>query len=467
MKKVIFLLLDGARRDSLERHLVNGLMPNTKNLIDEGGSLSSAISVFPSTTGPAYLPFITGLFPGNANMPGIRWFDKVEFSRNRNSLSSHRSYVGVEGLLFNRDLKKSQATIFEIVKDSRSMFNEITRGLPNSSDLTRVSKIYHKMKSHFSGSQVIDNVASDKMLQSINSDAQFVFCCFLGVDSNSHISGCDSQPVIDSYANFDYQLGLIIKKLKDLNQFNDTLLIVTSDHGHSNTHSHLDLVGLLSDSGYKVFSYPLVHKKYLNDLDASVMVSGNSMSHIYLRKDKDWSKSFTFKDSENLIEKLLTYEAIDIVMTRNEKSQIVVNSKKGIALLEDKETGVLYTPLLNDPFGYEGIKDFLSYEEVLEQTFDTSYPDALTQIVQIFKSTRCGDIVVSAQTGFDLRSNFEFPEHKSSHGSLKSDHMNVPLISNKRVVESKIRTVDLFPTMLDFLDLECPNKIDGIKLEVN
>ena len=77
MKKVIFLLLDGARRDSLERHLVNGLMPNTKNLIDEGGSLSSAISVFPSTTGPAYLPFITGLFPGNANMPGIRWFDKV------------------------------------------------------------------------------------------------------------------------------------------------------------------------------------------------------------------------------------------------------------------------------------------------------------------------------------------------------------------------------------------------------
>jgi len=341
MKKVIFLLLDGARRDSLERHLVNGLMPNTKNLIDEGGSLSSAISVFPSTTGPAYLPFITGLFPGNANMPGIRWFDKVEFSRNRNSLSSHRSYVGVEGLLFNRDLKKSQATIFEIVKDSRSIFNEITRGLPNSSDLTRVSKIYHKMKSHFSGSQVIDNVASDKMLQSINSDAQFVFCCFLGVDSNSHISGCDSQPVIDSYANFDYQLGLIIKKLKDLNQFNDTLLIVTSDHGHSNTHSHLDLVGLLSDSGYKVFSYPLVHKKYLNDLDASVMVSGNSMSHIYLRKDKDWSKSFTFKDSENLIEKLLTYEAIDIVMTRNEKSQIVVNSKKGIALLEDKETGVL------------------------------------------------------------------------------------------------------------------------------
>ena len=467
MKKVIFLLLDGARKDSMEKYITDGLMPNTKSLINQGGSFTSAISVFPSTTGPAYLPFVTGLFPGHGNIPGIRWFDKVDFSRNSNSLSSHRSYVGVEGLLFNRDLKKSQATIFEIVKNSRSIFNELTRGLPNRFDLTRVSKIYHKMKSHFSGSQVIDNVASDKLLQSIDSGAQFVFCCFLGVDSNSHISGCDSQPVSDSFTNFDRQLGLIVKKLKDLNQFDDTLLIVTSDHGHSNTHSHLDLVGLLSENGYKVFSYPLIYKKYLKDIDASVMVSGNSMSHIYIRKDKDWSKNFTFKDSENLMEKLLTYEAIDIVMTRNEKNQIVVMSKNGIALLEDKETGVFYTPLLNDPFEYEGIKDFLSYEEILEQTFDTSYPDALTQIVQIFKSVRSGDIIVSAQTGFDLRSNFEFPEHKSSHGSLKSDHMTVPLIFNKKVKESKIRTVDLFPTILDFLDLECPNKIDGRKLDVN
>ena len=154
-------------------------------------------------------------------------------------------------------------------------------------------------------------------------------------------------------------------------------------------------------------------------------------------------------------------------MTRNEKNQIVVMSKNGIALLEDKETGVFYTPLLNDPFRYEGIKDFLSYEEILEQTFDTSYPDALTQIVQIFKSVRSGDIILSAQTGFDLRSNFEFPEHKSSHGSLKSDHMTVPLIFNKKVKESKIRTVDLFPTILDFLDLECPTKIDGHKLDIN
>ena len=144
MKKVIFLLLDGARKDSLETHIENGLMPNMKSLISQNGSFSTAVSVFPSTTGPAYIPFLMGTFPGNSNMPGIRWFDKVKFSNNRSSLNSHRSYVGIEGLLFNRDLKKSQATIFEIVNDSRSIFNEITRGLPSKFDMTQISKFYYK-----------------------------------------------------------------------------------------------------------------------------------------------------------------------------------------------------------------------------------------------------------------------------------------------------------------------------------
>ena len=126
MRKVIFLLLDGARKDSIKKYIDEGLMPNLEGVIDNEGSFKTAVSVFPSTTGPAYLPFLTGLFPGNCNMPGIRWFDKIKFSRNINSFQSHRSYVGIEGLLFNKDIKKSQLTIFNIITKSRSIFNEIS-----------------------------------------------------------------------------------------------------------------------------------------------------------------------------------------------------------------------------------------------------------------------------------------------------------------------------------------------------
>lgn len=467
MKRVIFLLLDGARKDSVENYIKQGLMPNLNKLIVNRGSISTAVSVFPSTTGPAYLPFLTGLFPGNCNLPGIRWFDKFNFSKNRNSLYSHRSYVGIEGLFFNRDLKKSQSTIFDIINNSRSIFNEITRGLPKKFDLTNISKAYYKVKSHFFGSNLIDDVAYEKLMKSIETDTKFIFCCFLGVDSNSHISGCNSSPVIDSYINFDKKLGLLIDKLKDKEEFDDTLLIITSDHGHSDTSNHLDIAELLGKYGFKVFSYPLIHKKYLSNINAAVMVSGNSMAHIYLCKDSNWDNKYTYPDSAELIEKLLIEDAIDIVMTKNEKNQILIKSNKGIAILEDKETGFLYTPLSNDPFGYKDIKDFISFEDSLYKTYNTSYPDALAQIVQIFKSSRCGDIVISAENGFDLRDRFEFPEHKSSHGSLKKEHMEVPLIMNRRIKENVVRTVDLFPTILDYLGLESRNKIDGKKLNIN
>ena len=82
MRKVIFLLLDGARYDCLNKYLSLGYLPNLSKFIDNQGSNLSAISVFPSTTGPAYVPFLMGSYPGNINLPGIRWFDKIKFAEN-------------------------------------------------------------------------------------------------------------------------------------------------------------------------------------------------------------------------------------------------------------------------------------------------------------------------------------------------------------------------------------------------
>ncbi len=45
--------------------------------------------------------------------------------------------------------------------------------------------------------------------------------------------------------------------------------------------------------------------------------------------------------------------------------------------------------------------------------------------------------------------------------------MHVPLIVNKQILNNRIRTVDLFPTIVDFLGFNCPNKVDGKKLDIN
>jgi len=264
----------------------------------------------------------------------------------------------------------------------------------------------------------------------------------------------------------DHFLGTILSKLEKINQLDDTLLIITSDHGHSNTVTHIDLVKFLESQDFRVLSYPFTFNKYYKDIDAAVMVSGNSMAHIYLRKDFDWKKKYTFVDSDKLIDNFLKINGIDLVMTLNQKNQIIIKSKRGLAVLEEKENLVRYQPLENDPFGYPRMNELLSSDEILLQTYNTEYPDALTQIVQIFRSNRCGDIIISADSGFDLRKKYEYPEHKSSHGSLRKNHILVPLIMNKRVKEESIRTVDLFPTILNYLDKRISNDIDGKKLNV-
>ena len=74
--RAFFFLLDGARVDIFEELLQKGELPNIARLFVEPGTYRPAITVFPSVTGVAYIPYLTGMFPGRANIPGYRWFDR-------------------------------------------------------------------------------------------------------------------------------------------------------------------------------------------------------------------------------------------------------------------------------------------------------------------------------------------------------------------------------------------------------
>ncbi len=122
-------MADGARPDVFEDLLERGQLPAIQQHIVGPGTCSRAVSVFPSTTGPAYLPFLTGCFPGPANMPGIRWFDRQQYQRGGVwSLDSCRSYVGPASYLMNRDFR-APATLFECFDRPVNIFSSINRGI--------------------------------------------------------------------------------------------------------------------------------------------------------------------------------------------------------------------------------------------------------------------------------------------------------------------------------------------------
>jgi len=132
-----------------------------------------------------------------------------------------------------------------------------------------------------------------------------------------------------------------------------------------------------------------------------------------------------------------------------------------------KLAGNMITYIVNgsDPFGYNlGENVTLTTEEFLSKTINTDYPDAPYQLLHIFTSPRCGDVILSATPGYDLRDKYEDPEHKGSHGSLHREHMLVPVLCNTKLADREMRTVDVFPTYLKLMGYEVPANIDGTSL---
>ncbi len=461
-KSCIFIMADGARADLFSELLKNGDLPNISRYIVDKGSYLNAVSVFPSTTGPAYAPYVFGKFPGRCEFPGIRWFDRYEYHSKVFSLKRFRSYIGPGAYFMNRDVLGDSGSIFELIPHSKSILNELSRGVSFGADKTKVKKIYYKIKSHFTErTNEVDESALEILIKSLNLGPDFLYAVFLGIDTYSHITHPFHRNVVDSYIRLDQSIGRVAQKLKSLGKLDETLFVIASDHGLTQTHSHFDCVEFLKTKGYKTLYYPNVFKHYLN-ASASVMVSGNAMAHLYFKSPDGWGRRSTFEELNPVVEGLVNRREIDIVAGTDHDGTTWIKSKRGEATLSIDSDGRLnYRKIKSDPFGYNGLPHRLSTQECLDKTIDTEYPDALLQIIQLLESRRSGDLIISAAHGYDLRAKHEKPEHRSSHGALLRDHMLVPLAISTKVKVSHARTVDVYPTILKLLGKEVPQGIDG------
>src|SRR2546425_2177805 len=130
-RRVVFVLIDGARHDVLRALLAQGDLPNLARWVIEPGGMTVGTTVFPSTTGVAYIPFLFGRYPGTANVPGIRWLDRGAAARGsglRSQWRAARSYCGAQASWINRDITCGPS-IFELVPQSLAICTPIVRGL--------------------------------------------------------------------------------------------------------------------------------------------------------------------------------------------------------------------------------------------------------------------------------------------------------------------------------------------------
>jgi hypothetical protein len=190
---------------------------------------------------------------------------------------------------------------------------------------------------------------------------------------------------------------------------------------------------------------------------AAVMVSGNSMAHVYLGLDdrtrQPWSALQQRWRAET--EWLWTHPAVDLLAAQTSPKIVAVWKQGQRGEISRTARGFSYRHVDGDPLGIDAFED-LCDEAVHDRSLATDYPDSVAQLAHLVVAPRSGDLVISATPGWDLRRQYEPIDHVSSHGALHAAHMLVPLVGNRRIKERPRRTMDLHQFVLSGPGLRRP-----------
>jgi len=249
-------------------------------------------------------------------------------------------------------------------------------------------------------------------------------------------------------------------------ELEESLILLVSDHGASSVHTHLDLADWFRTQGVPTLSHPIVWERRPR---AAVMVAGNGSAMVYAspgvpRTDR-WPMErlrtpAAFGSRGDLIAALVREPSVAFVAAESASGGIWLEGENGSARISSRSGDVAYQPLSGDPLLLGGPWS-ASPREWLEATWDSPFPDAAFHLMDQFRTQRSGDLLVIAREGYDFRARFEVPEHRAGHGSLIRAHMQTPVWSSQPIPPAPVRTVDLFPAMLDWLSVSVPEGIDG------
>jgi len=461
--RAVIVLIDGARVDVLRDLLRRGDLPNLARWVIEPGGLRTGTTVFPSTTGVAYIPFLFGRYPGSVDIPGIRWLDRRGAGGGwREQWRAARSYCGVQGGWLNTDIVATPS-IFDLVPESIAICTPLTRGLQAGGNRCALRRVVLGSVAHYAGTYpALDRAVAQAWLDAADEPWRFLFVVFPGVDGISHLKDPLHAAVLESYRLVDCAIGAFVARVRKRGRELPAFFVV-SDHGMTVMREHTDPAVLLERDGVPTLRHP-VHV-WRRGARVATMVSGNASVQLYFDPRSARERSLTESEiPEAILERLLALPAVRLAACRADSARgIVVRTQNARARLMESAGLVRYEPETGDPLGLGGYLE-LDDRDLLSRTRETDVPDAPRQLLQLFRSPRAGDLALAAAPGADFRGPWEIPEHRAGHGSLIAEHMEVPIAASVTLPETAIRTVDLMPTILERLDVALPSGValDGV-----
>lgn len=445
----VLIWLDSISGDYFLELYERGELPNLSEYFEDGALAESVMASYPTVSEAAEGSLITGLFSGEVNMVGERYFS--------------RTSATVMHYKFNADIKRDfpkELADYTIDKFSGRSLG-LGRLIPVNTEIIRdpIADEYERK-----GSLKLVERRMSVAMKLLKERRPKLFLFTVSADYASHVSGRKGTMVRDILRIFDELFPELIKVLKNVNPKHSVFIF--SDHGSKEVTKHLDLTQLLTEYGLNPADPGTLNPQV--DCNSAAISNGRRMGMIYVKHpEKGWVKvrakllkNFPLGGGRlDLIELLSQEEGIGLVIYRDEEGHVIIKSDEGEGVISYNGEKYKYSVTKGqDPICYEeGVYNrWMSEEEWLKATYDKEFPDAVIQLFNVFKANNCGDIVLNPAEGWDFWESWgiHYPRLVASHGGLSREEMRVfilakgPRIKKGRIPYSRI--LDIYATLSNY-----------------
>ena len=251
---VIVLSWDGMRHDYMDRET----FPALERMEQEGVRAGRLDAVFPSSTFPGHVSMATGVRPAQHGIVDNQFLDRI---KGRFEYSGLADWIDAEPIWITAERQgRKVATYFWVGSDTdwygKGVSYRVAPFDSSHSEARRVDQIL----------QWLDLPAADR--------PALVMSYWTGADSVGHRKGPDHPAVVKQIHKQDTQLARLLAGLDARDLWEETTLLLVSDHGMTRVTAVVGFVAPLREAGI-LFDF----------------TAGASIAHIFLRQPSDLQRA--------------------------------------------------------------------------------------------------------------------------------------------------------------------------------
>jgi len=453
-QKVVLAVIDSLKPEMLERAIDEGQAPALKAIRERGTYIRDCVSTYPSVTPVASSTIATGATPAEHEIASMNWYHRGEerYVEYGSSFPATRAFGVVRSLydtVYNMNmahLSRATPTVFERLDDAglrtacttyliyrgrhrhqpsgESVYRRIGAAATFRHPVWAARELFYAdlFDSRSTGCTSALGMPGQRDRHTGCVGAHLVehdlfdFLLFSLPDNDTHSHRFGPYAQVKSIAEADRALERIMHVAGGVDDFlEDHAVAVMSDHSQTQVEDRVNLVQALPDWRVLTPADPLPGA-------AEVAVCPAARSAMAYVLDESMRERLAPK----LAADLLAVEGVDLVVRRAEDGGGIVQTERGELRFAP---GGDHHDLRGGSWSLEGETEALALNLADGRVTSTLYPDALGRLWSALQSPWSGDVLVSAEPGYEFV-DWGGADHVGggSHGSLhRGDSLGVLL----------------------------------------